>query len=160
MVDLVIFCFKHTVNQSIILMFCEGNLPFKRENIEKKYKKSINKAIKQGWAWRAFVVTSTQNHQIIHLFNIIKILSLLATEFQSDRVTEYTGRWNFLCLISINSTTCFARRAIIFWWCLNRYYSMILIWCYYLVSAWTYLLKMVKTEQNQKGLALDMYTKT
>ena len=25
-------------------------------------------------------------------------------------------------------------RIIIIWWCLNRYYSMIWIWCYYLVS--------------------------
>ena len=40
--------------------------------------------------------------------------SLLASESQRDRhpSNQYTGGWNFLCLISINSPTRFARRGI------------------------------------------------
>ena len=120
-----------------------GNLEF-AEVQKKNYKKF--KGCKRIW-W-AFVVTSTQNHQIIHLLNIIEILNkfyliclhclhlsksgsghlffpdLLATEWQSHRVTDTQGYsvygWlNFFCLISINSPTCFARRGKILRWCVK-----------------------------------------
>ena len=65
---------------------------------------------------------------------IFALKSHRVTESQTPKGPQYKGGWNFLCLISIHLPTRFARREIIFWWYLNRYYSMIFIQYYYQCS--------------------------
>ena len=94
----------------------------------------------------AFVVTSNQNHSKKHLFNNIKILNKFKLHSSKNRSGHLLFSWLkshvfsglryyqilHLMLFKLEKRKLIIK--IIFRWRFNRYYLMILIWCYYLVS--------------------------
>ena len=74
-------CIYHTLNSIKLLFYLTSS------KILNKIKTAFQKLN------RAFVVTSTQNHQIIHLFNIVKILNKYKI-FQDHRIRKFSNNIN------------------------------------------------------------------
>ena len=75
-------------------------------------------------------------------YRVTELQSHRVTEWKTPKGTQYGGGWNFF-VPDFNKLTyllCSQGDNLIFQWCLNRYYSNILIQCYYLVSSFLWIL--------------------
>ena len=76
------------------------------------------------------VVTFNERHRIIHLFNNVKIFHIFK-KFKYHQIQKFTHNINLRKQDILSKEI---KIKITFWWYLNRYYSMILIWWNYLSS--------------------------